>query len=115
MHLTVCYYQVTYEFESESIPYSLSEYQQTPFSKQAPYVKMKEDQRDSNTQALSTSRKTQAFTQTWQMIELCCEYLPLRYSCLYAIINSRTDFRVNAHRTLCLNVKELFAQGKRHI
>ena len=52
--LTLCYYHVTYEFQIESIPCSLSECQGTPCSKQAPYLKFKWQQRDSNTQALSS-------------------------------------------------------------
>ena len=38
VHLTVCYYHVMYEFQSESTFYSLSEYQGTPCLKQAPYL-----------------------------------------------------------------------------
>ena len=37
--LTACYYQVTYEFRSESTFYILPECQGTPCSKQAPYLK----------------------------------------------------------------------------
>ena len=44
--LTVCYYHVTYEFQSESTLYSLPECQGTPCSKQAPYLKFKRQQRD---------------------------------------------------------------------
>ena len=46
--LTVCYYHVTYEFQSESTFYSLPECQGTPCSKHAPYLKFKWQQRDSN-------------------------------------------------------------------
>ena len=52
--LTVCYYQVTYEFQSESTLYSLPECQGTPFSKQASYPKFKWQQQDSNPQPLSS-------------------------------------------------------------
>ena len=34
---TVCYYDVTYEFQSESTLYNLPQCQGTPCSKQAPY------------------------------------------------------------------------------
>ena len=44
--LTVCYYHVTYEFQSDSTLYSLPECQGTPCSKQAPYLKFKRQQRD---------------------------------------------------------------------
>ena len=37
--LTVCYYHVTYEFQSELTLYSLPECQATPGSKQVPYLK----------------------------------------------------------------------------
>ena len=39
--MIVCYYHVTYEFQSESRPYSLPECQGTPCPKQAPYLKFK--------------------------------------------------------------------------
>ena len=48
MHLTVCYYHVTYEYQSESTRYSLPECQGTPCSKQVPYLKFKWQQGDSN-------------------------------------------------------------------
>ena len=41
MVLTVCYYHVTYKFQSESTLYSLPECQGTPYSKQVPYLKFK--------------------------------------------------------------------------
>ena len=47
------------------------------------------------------------------MIKLCCEYLSGRCIWLYVIITSRTILRVNRHITVCLNVVELFAQGRR--
>ena len=40
-NLTVYYYHVTYEFQSESTFYSLPEYQVTPCSKPAPHLKFK--------------------------------------------------------------------------
>ena len=42
------------------------------------------------------------------MIELCCEYLSVRYCWLYAIIVSRTRFRVNLHSI----VSALFSSNK---
>ena len=39
--LSVCYYRVTYEFQSESTLYSLSECQETPCSKQALSVRLR--------------------------------------------------------------------------
>ena len=43
------------EFQSESTLYSLPECQGTPCSKQAPYLKFKWQQRDSNPQSLSNN------------------------------------------------------------
>ena len=51
---TACHCHVTYELQSESMHHSLPEYQGTPCSKQAPYLKFKWQQRDSNTQTLSS-------------------------------------------------------------
>ena len=39
--ITVCYYHVTDEFQSESTLYSMPECQITPCLKQAPYLKFK--------------------------------------------------------------------------
>ena len=39
--LTVYYYHVTCDFQSESTLYNLPEHQGTPWSKQAPYLKFK--------------------------------------------------------------------------
>ena len=39
--MAVCYYPVTYEFQSGSTLYSLPECQGTPCSKQAPYLEFK--------------------------------------------------------------------------
>ena len=57
--LVVCYYHVTYEFQSESTLYSLPECQGTPFS----YLKFKWQQRDLNPQPLSSWMNTQTFSQ----------------------------------------------------
>ena len=40
-NVTVCYYHVTYEFQSESTRYILRDCQGTPCSKQALYLKFK--------------------------------------------------------------------------
>ena len=44
--LLVCYYHVTYEFQSESALYSLPEWQETFCQKQAPHLTFKWKQRD---------------------------------------------------------------------
>ena len=51
----------------------------------------------------------------------CSKYYPLhlwsyqQLIWLYVTIMSRTSFRVNLHSIVCLNVKELLAQSRRHI
>ena len=47
-----CYYDVTYEVQSESTFYSLPECQGIPCSKQVPYLKFKWQQPDLNRQPL---------------------------------------------------------------
>ena len=68
VHLTVCYYHVTYEFQSESKLYCLPECQGTSCLKQAPYLKFKWQQRDSNLQPLNSQTNTQPFSQTGQIV-----------------------------------------------
>ena len=106
VHLTVSYYHVTYEFESEFTLYSLPECQGTPCSKQAPYLKFKWQQRDSNSHPLSLWMHTRPFSQTGQMIDLCCEYFYVGCIWLYVIIMSHTSLRVNSYSIVCLNVKD---------
>ena len=106
-------------FKSECTIYSVSEFQGTPWSKQAPYLTFKWQQRDWNPQPLSSETNTQPFSQTGQMIELCSEYLLVwcmyggRW--LYVIIMSRASFRVNLHAVVCRNVKKHLAQSRRYI
>ena len=50
----LCYYHVTFEFQSESTLYSLCECQGTPCSKQAPYLKFKWQQQYSNPPTISS-------------------------------------------------------------
>ena len=57
-------YHVTHEFQSESTLYSLPEYQGTPCSKEAPYLKFKWQQRDSKPQPLGLQTNTHPFSQT---------------------------------------------------
>ena len=52
--LTVCYYYVTHEFQSESSLYSLPECHGFSCLKQAQYLKFKWQQRDSYPQPLSS-------------------------------------------------------------
>ena len=52
--LTVCYYYVTYEFQSESTLYGLPKCQATSCSKHAPYLTFKWQECDSNKQPLSS-------------------------------------------------------------
>ena len=71
VHLTVCYYHVTYEFQSESTLYCLPECQGTLCLKQVPYLKFKWQQRDSNLQPLNSETNTQPFSQTGQIVTEC--------------------------------------------
>ena len=54
-------------------------------------------QLDLSPQALSSQMNIQPFSPTGQMIEMCCEYLSLRFIWLYVLIMSRTRFKVNPH------------------
>ena len=60
--LTVCYLMSRTSFQSESTRYSLPECQGTPYSKQAPNLKFKWQQRDSNPQPLSSYTKTESWS-----------------------------------------------------
>ena len=62
--IDLCYYHVTYGFQSESSLYSLPECQETPCSMQALYLTFKWHQRDSNPQPLGSWKNTQSFCQT---------------------------------------------------
>ena len=84
--------------------------------KQARNLKIKWPQLDSNPQPLTSSTTTQQFSQTDQMIELCCECLSVWYIWLYVFVMSRTCFRVIPHSIIaCLNVKEIIAWSRREI
>ena len=61
MRLAVCYCHVTHEFQNESTVYSLPECKGTPCSKQAPYLKFKWQQRDSNPQPLSSWKQCKPY------------------------------------------------------
>ena len=55
---------------------------------------------------------TQTFSQTGQLIELCCKYLSVRCIWLYVLIMSRTYFRVNAHSIVAwMSRKTLLKSG----
>ena len=58
---------------------------------------------------LVRKRTLKPFSQTGQMIELCCEYLSVSCIWLFAIIMSRIIIRVNPHSIVYLNVKEILA------
>ena len=115
VHLTVCYYHVTYDFESDYTVYSLAECQGTPCSKEARYLNLKWEQGEPNPQLLSMLRNTKPFSETGQMIELCYEYLPVRCIWLYILILWGTNLRVNPHSIVWMNVKELLARSRCHI
>ena len=54
----VCYYHVTYEFQSESTLYSLPECQGTPCSKQVTYLKFLSDSKEIRTQNHLVRKRT---------------------------------------------------------
>ena len=64
-------------------------------------------QLDSNPQPLSSYTDTQTFSQSGQMIELCCEYLSVQCTWLYALIMSHMHFLSESTFYNCLNVKQL--------
>ena len=72
------------------------------------------DSNRSGTHNHLVDKRTQAFSQTGQMIDLYCEYLSVRCILLYVIM-SRTSFGVNLQYIVCLNVKELLARSRCHI
>ena len=114
VHLSVCYYHATFQFQGESTLCSSPDCQGHFCPKQAPYLKFKWRQWDSNPQPLSTETNTQPFSQAGQMIELCCEYLSVPCILLYVIIILSASFRVNRHSIVCLNVKEVLARTRCH-
>ena len=65
----------------------LLECQGTPYSKQGPYLKLKWGQWDLNPEPLTLWMNTLPFSQTGQMIELCCNYLSVRciWLCFYHV------------------------------
>ena len=55
---------------------------------------------------------TRTFSQTDQLIELCCKYLSVRCIWLYVLIMSRTYFRVNPHSIVAwMSRKTLLKSG----
>ena len=69
----------------------------TPCSKQARYFKFNSQQRDSNQQPISSSKNTQPFNQTNQMIVLYWEHFFAKYILNYVIIMPRTVFIMNLY------------------
>ena len=49
------------------------------------------------------------------MIELSCDYLPVRCIWLYVLTISSTCFTVNRNSNICLNIKELIARNRCNI
>ena len=58
---------------------------------------------------------THPFSQTGQMIELCCDYLSVWCIWLNVTVMSHMNFRLNPHSIVCLNVKALLAWSRCHI
>ena len=102
MGLTVCYYHVTYKFQSKSTLYSLPECQGLLARSRHHIWSLIDSNKIQTHNHLVRKKDTQPFSKTGQMIELCCEYLPLRCIWLYVIIMSHKSFRV----TLLYNLPE---------
>ena len=75
----------------------LPECQGTPFSRQGWNLKVKWLQVYSNPEPLNSKAKIQSFCRMGQMIELCSEYLSVRWIWLYALAILCTRFRENPH------------------
>ena len=86
----------------------LPEFPETPCSKQTEYLKLKFLQQDSNPQPFSSQTNTQAFSQTSQMIELCCEYLFMPCIRLYLLLLYHIWV---ATLYSCLNIKKLLGSN----
>ena len=80
VHLIVCFYHVTFEFQNESTFCSLSECQGTPCSTQVPYLKFKWQQRDSNPQPLSVRLRTKWLRVRIPLLSLKLQIWRLRWA-----------------------------------
>ena len=54
---------------------------------------------------------TQPFSQSGQMIELCCEYLSVQCIELNVLVMSCTRFRVNSHSIVALMSKNALLEA----
>ena len=117
MHLTVYYYHVTYGFQSESIFFSLPEYQGILYLKQVPYLKFKLQQRHSHPKPPKTETNTQPFTETRQLIELCVNtYLYGTFDCMLLSCHVRvSEWIWNTHSIVCLTINKLLCRSRRNI
>ena len=84
---TACANIILYFCKCNSTLYSLPECQGTRCSKQAPYLKFKRQQRDSNLQPFSLKTITQPFNQACQSVRLRTKWLWIRISLLSFIIS----------------------------
>ena len=91
-YFIVCYYHVTYEFQSKSTIYSCLNIKEL-FARNRCHIWSLSDCNKIQTHSNLVCKKT--FSQTGQMIELCCEYSSVRFIWLYDIIMPCTNFRVN--------------------
>ena len=83
-----------YGYQSEFRLFSLPECQGTPCSKQAPYLKFKRQQRDSNPQPLS-SYNIQPFSQTGLSIRFRIKWLWIRIPLLSLKVKVQASFHLN--------------------
>ena len=84
---TACANMILYFCKCNPTLYSLPECQGTRCSKQAPYLKFKRQQQDSNPEPLSLKTNTQPFNQAGQSVRLRTKWLWVRNSLLSFIIS----------------------------
>ena len=70
---------------------------ETPCSKQVRNLKFNWLQLHLNPQPLSLQTNTQRLSHTSQIIELCSDYLSVRYIWLYILMKSCAHFSMNSH------------------
>ena len=93
-YLSPC--NVRHAFEIVSTLYSCLNVKKLLAQKQAEYLKFKWLKLDSIAEPPNSQTNSQLFSKTVQITELCCEYLSVRYICLYILVMSPMRFKVNA-------------------
>ena len=113
VQLNGCSYHVTNSFQSESILYSCLNVKELLARSRREMWNLS-GCHWTQTQNHVSRKPTlnQPFGQTEEMIELCSEYLPVRFNWLYILIMSRTPFRVIPHSIVTsMSRTTLFERG----